>query len=239
MKITTVLFDLDGTLLPMDQELFTKDYFKRLTAKLAPLGYDAQELIAAIWKCTHAMVANDGSRSNEEVFWNSFRKLYGERAERDFPVFDEYYRREFNEVRTSCGFNPLAKQTVEVCRAAGLRTALATNPIFPAVATEARIRWAGLEPEDFELITTYENSGFCKPNPRYYRAVAESLGCQPEECLMVGNDADEDLIAETVGMKVFLVTDCLINRSGASLSDGLSGGFEALIDFIKDMPARV
>jgi len=31
----------------------------------------------------------------------------------------------------------------------GFRVALATNPIFPAIATEKRIRWAGLTPEDF------------------------------------------------------------------------------------------
>lgn len=45
---------------------------------------------------------------------------------------------------------------------------LATNPIFPKVATESRIRWAGLQPEDFELYTTYEKTCHCKPNPAYY-----------------------------------------------------------------------
>ena len=47
--ITTVLFDLDGTLLPMDQEVFVKDYFGRIAAKVAPAGYDPKRLIG-----THA-----------------------------------------------------------------------------------------------------------------------------------------------------------------------------------------
>ena len=59
MKITTVLFDLDGTLLPMDQDLFTKGYFKLLAAKLAPYGYEPKQLIDAVWAGTAAMLKND------------------------------------------------------------------------------------------------------------------------------------------------------------------------------------
>lgn len=43
MRINTVLFDLDGTLLPMDQELFTQCYFKLLAQTLAPRGYAPQD----------------------------------------------------------------------------------------------------------------------------------------------------------------------------------------------------
>ena len=34
----------------------------------------------------------------------------------------------------------------------------------------------------------------------------QKLNVSPEECLMVGNDVSEDMIAETIGMKVFLIT---------------------------------
>lgn len=33
--IDTILFDLDGTLLPMDQDAFTEYYFKLLAGKMA------------------------------------------------------------------------------------------------------------------------------------------------------------------------------------------------------------
>ena len=72
MKISTVLFDLDGTLLPMDNDEFTKGYFKLLVKKLAPYGYEQQELVSAIWKGTAAMVKNDGTLSNYDVFWKAF-----------------------------------------------------------------------------------------------------------------------------------------------------------------------
>ena len=63
MKQKTVLFDLDGTLLPMDQDAFTKGYFTLLVQKLAPHGYDPAALVDNIWAGTAVMVANDGSTS--------------------------------------------------------------------------------------------------------------------------------------------------------------------------------
>lgn len=119
----------------------------------------------------------------------------------------------------------------------GLRLALATNPLFPAVATQRRICWAGLRETDFSLYTTYENSSFCKPNPDYYRQVTEKLGVRPEECLMVGNDVGEDMIAETLGMRVFLLTPCLINKTGRDISSYPNGDFDALLKFIDKLTA--
>lgn len=118
-------------------------------------------------------------------------------------------------------------------KALGCRVALATNPIFPNVATESRIRWAGLEPEDFTLYTTYENTGHCKPNPAYYSEIASRLSVEPENCLMVGNDAQEDTAAALAGMKVFLLTDCLINKDGGDISAYPQGNFEQLLDYVK------
>ena len=65
MKLTTILFDLDGTLLPIDNDAFTKGYFKLLAVKLAPHGYEPKQLVDAIWAGTAAMVKNDGTKSNE------------------------------------------------------------------------------------------------------------------------------------------------------------------------------
>lgn len=46
--ITTILFDLDGTLLPMEQEVFVQDYIRRLAQKLLPKGYDPRLLEKAL-----------------------------------------------------------------------------------------------------------------------------------------------------------------------------------------------
>ena len=236
MDIRFVLFDLDGTLLPMDQEKFMQAYFGGLCQKLAPLGYEPRQLIDGIWAGTAAMVRNDGACTNEDAFWNTFCALVKPDARRDEPVFDDFYRHEFQQVAQACGCDPAAAAIVKRLRRKGLKLALATNPIFPAIATQSRMRWAGLDEADFELYTTYENACHCKPNPDYYRDVLAALGAQPEECLMVGNDVGEDMIAARLGMKVFLLTDCLINRKNEDISVYPHGGFAELAAFVETLP---
>ena len=230
MKLKTSLFDLDGTLLQMDQDVFIKSYMKGLCVKTAPLGYDAQKMIESLWTGMGAMVKNDGSARNEEVFWKVFAGVFGESALADRPVFDEFYRNEFQQVKESCGFAPEAAPLVKKLKDRGLRVVLATNPLFPAVATESRIRWAGLAPSDFEWVTTYENSSFCKPNPAYYEEILDKLGLEAGECVMVGNDVQEDGAAAGLGMRVFILTNCLIDRKGKH--EFPCGGFEELEAFI-------
>lgn len=232
MQFTTVLFDLDGTLLPMDQEEFTKAYFKLLAGRIAPLGYEPKQLIDSIWQGTAAMVKNNGKCLNEEAFWKKFTEIHGEKSREHEPNFAEFYRTDFQLIKQVCGFAPEAAEIVGSLKAMGKRVVLATNPIFPAIATESRMKWAGLEPSDFELYTTYENTGFCKPNLDYYRDILRRIGCKAEECLMVGNDVGEDMIAAELGMKVFLLTDCIINKQNSDVSGIPQGSFAQLKEFI-------
>ena len=232
MRITTILFDLDGTLLPMDQDEFVRVYFKLLAKKLAGHGYDPQALLGNIWAGVEAMVKNTGEVNNEEAFWRTFDAIYGESVRKDIPIFEEYYRNEFQQVQSVCGFNSQAAEIISYVKEKGMRTVLATNPLFPVVATESRIRWAGLKKEDFEWVTTYENSRHCKPNPDYYRDIIEELGVKPEECLMVGNDVKEDMIAQSLGMNVFLLTDCLINKEDKDISIYPNGDFNTLLAYM-------
>ena len=226
--ITAVLFDLDGTLLPMDYEKFMKVYFGLLCKKLKTHGYEPSELIDAVWAGTGAMVKNDGSRHNEDVFWEKFSEILGDRVFDDRSLFDEFYDAEFNETKAACGQNRELVDLVHDLKRSGYRIVLATNPIFPSIATESRIRWAGLEPSDFEMYTTYENIGYSKPNPEYYREVLRRMDVRPEDAIMVGNDVDEDMVAAEIGAKVFLLTDCLLNKSGKDISVYPHGGVQEL-----------
>ena len=150
----------------------------------------------------------------------------------DKYLFDEFYEKEFDKIKAVCGYHPVAAEIVHSLKEKGIRVALATNPIFPARATRWRIQWAGLQPEDFELYTAYENSSYSKPNPAYYQDVMTRLNVKPEECLMVGNDVGEDMIAEQLGMKVFLLTDCMINKTDTDITNYPHGNFDDLKNFL-------
>ena len=233
--VTTILFDLDGTLLPMDQDRFIQSYLGRMAKKLAPHGYDPELLVKALWKGTGAMVKNDGSQSNERLFWSVFNAVMGKDCLCDEALFIDYYENEFQQVAADCGFDARAAEAIREIREMGYHVALATNPLFPAIATRSRAKWAGLRIEDFDLITTYENSRFCKPNPEYYREILATLDVKPENCVMVGNDVSEDMIAETLGIRVFLLTDSLINKENKDISRYPHGSFPELMEFIRGL----
>lgn len=231
-EMKTVLFDLDGTLLPMDQDVFIKAYFGGLATKLVPYGYDPQQLIKGIWTGTERMIRNDGSMTNEAAFWQGFATVMGDDCRKDEPIFDDFYHNEFRFVSASCGFDARAAEIIAMLKEKGCRTVLATNPIFPAIATRNRIRWAGLQESDFALVTTYENSRYCKPNPKYYLDILQQIEEQPENCIMVGNDVTEDMVARELGIDVFLLTDCMINKENEDISTYPHGGFEELRSYL-------
>lgn len=233
--IKAVLFDLDGTLLPMVQETFIEAYMGSMAKKLAPYGYEPKKLAEGMWAGLSAMMKNDGSVFNEEVFWNTFCSVIGKNAREDASLFEDFYKNEFQNVKNACGYDKNARKVVDFIKEKGIPVVLATNPLFPAIATESRMRWAGLVPEDFVLYTTYENSTYCKPNPKYYLEILGKIGCKPEECLMVGNDVGEDMVAETLGMKVFLLTDCLIHKTETDISGYTQGGFVELINYLESV----
>lgn len=235
MKIKAILFDLDGTLLPMNQDEFLKAYFAGIAEHLSHYGYNPGELIGAINAGTRAMLKNDGGVTGEVAFWKAFGEKIGKNARKDEPYFEEFYLKKFPSIHTTCGCNPRSRELLDLLHQKGVKTALATNPVFPRIATLERIRWAGLTPNDFEYITTYENSRFCKPRTEYYSEVAEKIGVSPEECLMVGNDVGDDMPAMNLGMRVFLLTDCLINTKNEDISAYPHGDFGALFEFINKL----
>ena len=233
--IKVVLFDLDGTLLPMDQDVFINEYFGRLAKKLVSHGYEPESLVNNIWAGTKAMIKNTGEKPNEQAFWDTFSAAYEKDVRADISLFDEFYRDDFDAVKNVCGYTPRASEAVKEIKGMGFKVVLATNPIFPAVATEARMRWAGLDADDFEFYTTYENCRFSKPYPDYYAEICRTLDVLPEECLMVGNDVRDDMIAATLGMKVFLLTDCLINKADADITPYPKGSFDELIEYVRSI----
>jgi FMN phosphatase YigB (HAD superfamily) len=235
--MNTCIFDLDGTLLPMpDQELFLDTYFKALATKFVPHGYDPKELIKAVWVGTKAMIENDGTMTNEQRFWTVFGSILGEKALQLEPLFNDFYRNEFIQAKSTTNTHPHAKECIRLLKEKGYTIGLATNPLFPKIATHTRLSWAGLAAEDFDLITTYENSTYCKPKLDYYEEVLKNLGREARECIMIGNDVKEDMCAANLGMDTYLLTDCLICPEEEDIAGYQQGDFDMLLTFINELP---
>ena len=180
---------------------------------------------------------NDGTMTNRERFWTTFSELMGEDMTAREEHFTDFYKNQFGETKSSTSCEPLSAKAVRLLREKGYTVILATNPLFPSVATHRRIRWAGLEPEDFSLVTTYEEELYCKPNLRYYESILERFEKKPDQCMMVGNDVDEDMCAVSLGLKGYLLTDCLLNRHERPLTGFLAGSFSEFYSYVEQLPA--
>lgn len=229
-----ILFDLDGTLLPMNQEKFTKAYFQEIIKIMDK--YDSSFVISNIYRCINAMVNNTGIKTNEEVFWNELVNIYGNQILEDKIKFDDFYLNKFDDLKNTCSYNKLSNVLIKRLKEKGYIIVLATNPLFPAVATETRMKWAGLDKNDFILYTTYENSYHCKPNLDYYHDILKYINCSADECIMIGNDVDEDMVAFNLGMETFLLTDCLINKNHININQFNYGNINDLEIYINSLP---
>ena len=231
--ITTVLFDLDGTLLPMDQEQFTRAYFGLLVQKAAPFGLKPQPTIEAVW----ARHQGHGEKRRlcaqpPAVLGHLLPPWWGVEEETLRPVFDKFYAQEFHGARSACGENPYAKRAVQGLRDQGYDVILATNPIFPLEGGAHQALLGGPDAEeDFSLVTTYESSSYTKPNPAYFTQILQQAGKRPQECLMVGNDLAEDTGAVAAGLSLYVVTDCLENGDKGDLSQYPHGSFQEFLSF--------
>lgn len=229
--ITTVLIDLDGTLLPFEQEDFVKLYFNELCKRLAPLGYEPQHTVKSVWAGTKSMILNNGSRPNSEAFWETFNAMNPGLPDARGEC-DDFYTHEFDKAKASLKYVPDRKPLIDRLKAAGLRVVLATNPIFPLDGVRTRMKWVNLTEQDFELITYYDNSTFCKPNPAYFQEILSKIGEKPENCVMVGNSVSEDMIAEKLGMKVFLANEFVENPENQDFSKYPQGSLDEAAEFI-------
>lgn len=234
-KYRAILFDMDGTLVPMDLHEFTKGYFMDLGKKLAPFNIEQKKLVDAIWTGTAAMVKNNGPKTNRDAFWDTFGPITGTKPEEVDPYCLDFYGNEFVFAKRFTQDNPLAKEAVHLAHEKANKVILATNPIFPMVGQITRLGWVDLKPEDFDFITSYENSINCKPNPAYFASVCERAGVEPSECLMIGNDEREDMLAaSSLGIDCYLVTDTMISCPEHPWN-GPRGTFAELVEMLKKL----
>lgn len=232
----TILFDLDGTLLAMDTGVFTKEYFKELSVKLKDF-FTPEEVARYLWKATERMVmSQNDQKTNEEVFYQSFYgNMEHERAELD-PVLDEFYQEDFDKIKRVSEKDENMIQAVEELKAKGYQLVVATNPLFPRMAVLDRIRWAGLNKDDFKYITSFEKMHFCKPNLNFYRELLIDINRAPVNCIMVGNDVDEDMVAKEIGIQTYLVDEFLIGDKEGSENIDHSGSYKDFYNFAKELP---
>jgi FMN phosphatase YigB (HAD superfamily) len=239
LMMDTILFDLDGTLLHFSQREFIEIYSMALGKVFAKMGMDPGLSMKAIWTGTKAMALNDGGRSNADRFWAAFAgelQLTDSALNTVIEACNGFYANEFDALRSLLRPNDIAKRLVHTMAEKGYTVVLATNPMFPYIAVDTRLGWAGLGLGDFALVTHYENCSYCKPNPGYFQEILTKIQKTPEQCLMAGNNPVEDMCAGALGLETWLVTDCLENETGMDITGFRQGSLGELEAYLVSLP---
>ena len=194
-----VFFDLDGTLLPMDVEEFMGAYMAKLGAYVAAHGADPHAFGAGMKAGIKAMARHSGDVTNEQAFFEAFYSCVDKDAVDWTALFEDFYENHFPSIGEGVAANPAAARAVKALAEKGYTLVLTTMPMFPLTAVRSRLAWAGVDPDLFSRITTFENSASIKPNLTYYAENLAATGLAGRDVLMVGNNTVEDLAALDMG----------------------------------------
>lgn len=200
----TLLLDLDDTLLNTNLQVFIPAYFQALSDHLAP--HTAPDLMfrALLSGMNKMNESDDSSRTLQEVFDAEFYSQLNTARSEIEPAIENFYDNIFPNLAGLTSQIPEAKPFVEWAFSKGYRIAIATDPLLPRKATHHRLRWAGFDPQQFELISTCECFHFSKTHPAYYAEILGRLGWPEGPVLMVGNDMERDILpAKKLGLAAY------------------------------------
>lgn len=210
-RFTTLLLDLDGTLLDVDMREFLDAFFPLAAARFGGPG-ETRRIAAALADAARAMMlAVDGARTVDRLFLERFAPAVARTPDAVRESFAAFYREEFERMNVLVHPVPGARPLVERALALGCELVLATNPVFFLDPIRARVRWAGLEDVPFALVTAAERMRWTKPHAGYFSQILAITGRAPADCLMVGDDPRMDMAAKQVGIATWLV-----EREGAA-----------------------
>jgi len=196
-----------------------------------------ENFMKILYSSVTAMVKNTKYRTNEEVFMDSMKSYVKDDFELYTEMFSKYYENEFHILKKAVLDTTEMQEATRIFKSKGYNLVIATNPLFPKEAIEKRIEWSGIVRNDFSYVSYFEKNHFCKPNIEYYEEILENIQKNPEECLMVGNDALEDLVAGKLGITTYLITDHLLNRHNIEIVADHVGDYKDFLTFAQNMPS--
>ncbi len=231
-----LFFDLDGTLLPIDMDDFLPGYFHALGAYVARFGVGSDDFMAGMNAGIEEMCKHEDGLMNADAYWRGFFAHVDPSACDWDKELEYFYEHEFGKLGKDVVPNPAANRSIKTLAAKGYPLVLATMPMFPRRAVEWRLTWAGVDPNYFARIATYENCTSVKPKKAYFAENLAACNVRGEDVLMTGNNTVEDLSANKLGADTYLVTDNLVDTIDLDLSQVKNGSLEEFADWACELP---
>lgn len=231
--IEAILFDLDGTLLNVEMDAYISGYVRGLARHFSDLANRCRFADTVVATAFDLLKADQGEQTMEELFLALLKERLGIDEELFRDRLSQYCDNGLHRLSPLVRPFPLARTILQYCFDNGLRVIIATNPVFPLPVVEARLKWGQLDDFPFELITSYENSRYCKPHRQYFIDILHSQGLNPQQTIMVGNDTEYDLPAQRAGLTTFLLDTCLIDRQNRLAHADFCGSHQDLLELVR------
>lgn len=230
----TFLFDLDGTVLPMDFNKFMELYFYNIGEYFKDI-IEPKVLVKNILQSTEVMIRSKNKELNEVKFMKHFDSLIEVSVEEYLPMFYDFYNTTFDNVKASTHKSKHMRKSIDLLKDKGYTVVIATNPVFPMIANHHRIKWAGFDPSEFHYITSFEGNYSCKPHLEYYNEILDNINKKAENCYMVGNDVYDDLSAGKLGIETYLVTNHMLNKHNQEIVVDHQGTYYDFFKFVQKL----
>jgi FMN phosphatase YigB (HAD superfamily) len=238
----TLLLDLDDTLLINPLKPFMEGYLRLLSQHLSQY-VDPKMMVDRMIKSTDRMIEKKQPyQTLKMVFDADFYPALGLDRDELRSVIESFYTNVFPELRSITSPRPEAIEAVRQAFSSGYKVVVATNPLFPAIATSQRLEWAGLPESEypFDLVTSYESMHFAKPNSHYYAEILAQLGWPDQPVCMVGNSYDFDILPpRRLGIPGYLVeNDHDPDQHKKNEKDVKSGPFKDLLPWLEQLASK-
>ena len=143
-----------------------------------------------------------GWRTNEVIrYWYEQRPWTGASLE---EVENDLLERVAALIVTKGQPMPGVLQAIELCRAQGLKLALASSSPMKLIQTV--LRTFALE-SAFDVVRSAETEAFGKPHPQVFITTAQELGVAPDKCFVLEDSFYGVVAAVAAKMKVIAVPD--------------------------------
>ncbi|MCD7035888.1 pyrophosphatase PpaX [Metabacillus sp. GX 13764] len=164
MKLTTILFDLDGTLINTN-DLIIESFLYTLN-EYYPGKYQREDVLPFMGPTLHETFSEMNPEKTEEMI-KVYRKFNHEQHDRLVKEFDTVF------------------ETVRTLKENGFKLGIVTTKILDTVTMGLNLTNLG---QFFEVVVTLDDVVHAKPHPEPVLLALEKLGSRPEEAIMVGDN---------------------------------------------------
>jgi len=228
----TFLFDLDDTIIHLNWGVFEKAYYGGLAEAFSHLM--PKEAVGKYVYLSYVyMVQVVDGRTNKEKFYDKMSELCG--IDKEILKKEEpgYYLNKYDELKGITKPIDAMVESVNILKEKGYPLVIASNPVFPAIATLKRLSWIGFTEDDFVKVTYFETQYACKPQMQFYTDLLKQLNLKPEDCVMVGNDRKEDMMATLLGVQGILITDYLFDSDDDYICKEMTS--QEFLSYVKEL----